>query len=461
MQMPEHTLGPGRLMISALLELGEALGYAVDPEYPLPTGTAAVDVAWLRRPGGMDPLVVFEVESRAGAGLASNAMKVLGRAAADTMKPLHLFHLVVRGGTRSERPVDVAREFAGHNYTVHLLSAADEPRRLLETVLKVHRRVADRVDGVALARALARPPWPRDLLESLLQYAEALGFAGLSERAYVRLARESPVFEASLARKLAALWREELVGVVDPPNRYLAPDEPREEPYGSYMASAAAEALELGLLAALSPGEGPRALAVLQRWQEFNHIGDRVGEYTGAGSQWTEYAVGQLGFMWTLVAALMHDVPGARGWCAAQPAALLEQVYKGDSPDIVLLAAWVMHLCADVSGCEATYERARARLERDGSMSEHWLVTPEPAAPGSGGDWDGVLAEENQGLAPKASDLLALVLEHGGEPEDPVVLALDALLEDPAYRPWDGGALVATLARGRTSVRRGTEMPRG
>ena len=114
-----------------------------------------------------------------------------------------------------------------------------------------------------------------------------------------------------------------------------------------------------------------------------------------------------------------------------------------------------------MSGCEATYERARARLERDGSMSEHWLVTPEPAAPGSGGDWDGVLAEENQGLAPKASDLLALVLEHGGEPEDPVVLALDALLEDPAYRPWDGGALVATLARGRTSVRRGTEMPRG
>src|SRR4051794_35415795 len=78
-------------------------------------------------------------------------------------------------------------------------------------------------------------------------------------------------------------------------------------------------------------------------------------------------------------------------------------------------------------------------------MSEQWLVKPESAAPGSDGDWAGVFAARNQGLAPDASDRLALVLEHGGGPENPVVLSLDALLQDPAYRLWEGGALVATL----------------
>jgi hypothetical protein len=449
--MPQHKLGPGRLLISALLELGEALGYAVEPEHRLPNGTAAVDVAWLRRAGDTAPLVVFEIESRAGEGLANNAMKVLGRASARAMKPLHLFHVVVLGGIRSERPVDVAREFAGHNYSVHLLSASEEPRRLLESVLDVHRRVSDRLDGVALARAIVRPPWPRELLEPLLQHAEALGFAGLSEPSYVQLARESPAFEASLLRKLTMLWRQKLAGAVDPPDRYLGQSEQlRYEDYGSYMAAAAYEPLELGLLAALKPAEGPRALATLQRWQEVNHIGDRPGPFSGAGVQWTVYAAGHLGFMWALVAALMCNVRGARAWCAAQPAALLEALYGNDWPHVPLLAVWVMHLCAGISGREAMYDRARTRLELAGGVSKHWLAAPEPAAPpedAEESEWDRIFGEPDQRLAPRCADLLALVREHGRKPGNPVVLALDAFLEEPAYRPSDGGAVVALLAR--------------
>jgi hypothetical protein len=167
-----------------------------------------------------------------------------------------------------------------------------------------------------LAQAIVRPPWPRELLEPLLQHAEALGFAGLSERSYVQLARESPAFEASLVRKLTMLWRQELAGTVDPPDRYLESEQLRYEHYGSYMASAACEPLELGLLAALRSSEGSRALATLQRWQELNHIGDRPGPFSGAGVQWTVYAAGHLGFMWALVAALMHNVRGARAWCS-------------------------------------------------------------------------------------------------------------------------------------------------
>jgi hypothetical protein len=67
--MPEHALEPGRQIIAALLNLGSALGYVVQPEYELPHSTAAVDVAWLRE-SDQPPLVIFEVESRPTAGIA-------------------------------------------------------------------------------------------------------------------------------------------------------------------------------------------------------------------------------------------------------------------------------------------------------------------------------------------------------------------------------------------------------
>ena len=447
--MPEHKLEPGREIIAALLNLGSALGYVVQPEYELPNSDAAVDVAWLREPG-QPPLIIFEVESWPTAGLAANAIKVLGRDSAETVKPLHFFHLVVEGGARSRRPSDVTREYAAHNYSLHLLSQPGEPQRLLQDVLRVHRRVTSCVDGVDLAIAVAERPWANESVEPLLQFAEDLGFSGMSERAYVVLARHSRFFEPSLTRKLRTLWQLELAGQAEPPDRYLEPPQKREEPYGSYMAAAACEALELGLIAQTSNCAADRAFDVLQRWQELNHIGDIPGPFTGSGSQWTEYAVGHLGFLWALIAALFAGVPSARAWCGAQPASLLEHVYDGDAPEIALLALWVMHICAGEPGCEATYERARARLARDGGVSVAWLVSPEPATPSADGDWSGVFpAADDERVAPDAVDLIELVGRLGNEPGNATQLALDALLEDPAYRSHAGGALVASLARER------------
>lgn len=442
--MSQHTVATGRRLIDGLIELGTALGYRSEPEWRLQAGTAAIDVAWLWRVGDDFPLVAFEVETTAGAGLANNALKVLGRSSSGIRKPLHLFHLIVHGGTRSGRPKDVATEFAGHNYSVHLLETEGEPRSLLENVLDVHSRVADRIDGIALGQVLARQPWPSSLLDDLLAYAEGLGFRGLSENCYARLARKDPaMFLPSLSRRLEALWHEELEQNVEPPNRYLEPDQPREEEYGSYMSSAAGEAIELGLLAALDPQLGPRAFEVLQRWQEFNHIGDGVGPFTGAGQQWTVYAVENLGYMWALVAVLMRDVPGARRWCAEQPAALLAELPETDAADVLLLAVWVMHLAATPDTADI-YERARGRLRRAGGVSVAWLARPEPGSPGEDGDWSRVFGDER--AAPTRQEL-ALIMDHRATvARDPVTLGLDALLEDAALRPSDGAAVVDLLA---------------
>jgi hypothetical protein len=263
--VPEHELIPGVAFIDSLAELAGPLGYTAVREWGIPGKRASVDVVWLRRPSDEAPLVAFEVESTASAGLAANVLKLLSRRGA--VQPLHLFHIVVEGGSRSARPEEVVAAFGSHNYTVHVLSEDGESRRVIERILDVHARVADRLDGVAFARALAEGPWRRDDIDPVLRYAQARKLYGLSERAYVSLALASEDFRPSLRRKLLELWNAELTWQAEPPNRYDEPPQPREEPYGSYMALAACEAIELALIAALDPARGARAFEVLKRWQ--------------------------------------------------------------------------------------------------------------------------------------------------------------------------------------------------
>ncbi len=438
--MPEHVLKPGVEILEALEALAAPLGYTAVREWRVPGKAAAVDVVWLRRPHDDAPLVAFEVESTASTGLAANVLKLLSRQGA--AQPLHLFHLVVEGGIASARPTEVEQAFGSHNYSVHLLSGGGEPGQFLEKLIDVHARVSDQLDGFGLGRLLIAGPWPQELVDPLLRHAQAKGLRGLSERTYALLALASREFRPSLRRKLLELWEAELSGRSAPPNRYLEPPQPREEAYGSYMAAAGCEAIELGLVAALAPQHGHRSLELLARWQELNHIGDRLGENTGSGCQWTEYIVDNIGYYWALVAALMHDVPGARAWCARQPSALLHQIEHASHQPSGLLAVWVMHIASGVGTCEEVYEHARRYLERAGGVDRDWLVEPEPAAPS---DEEG-LEIVGQGIAPTAHELMRLI--RGEEPGlDAIDLALSALIEDPLARPGHGGELAVLLAR--------------
>jgi hypothetical protein len=448
--MTEHSLPESQAVIDGLLELGRSLFYAVEPEWRLEPGSAAIDVAWLRKPSDRVPLLAFEVETTASGGIAANALKVLGKSSDQLRKPLHLFHIVVRGGLKSDRPVDAAATFAAHNYSIHLLEAPEEPLRLLKGVLDVHSRVSDRVNGERFLSAVTRPPWPASLFFEVAEHVERLGLAGMSERCLVCLSLNEPkLFLPLLSHRLCHLWRRELKEQYEPPNLFLEPYQPREDEYGSYMASAACEAIELGLVAALNPAVGLDALAVLQRWQKLNHIGDRVGPYSGAGTQWTQYEIENLGYMWALIAALMFEVPGAARWCAEQPAALLGELSETDAGEVLLLTAWVMHISAAAQADEI-YESARGRLARAGGISTTWLGRPEPGTPGEDGDWTAVF--EDPLVAPTVSELIALVKGTGTTPGDPIGLALNALIEDATHCPELGAILAATLVGKRSST---------
>ena len=249
-----------------------------------------------------------------------------------------------------------------------------------------------------------------------------------------------------LLRRLEEIWSPEFTEGREPANLYLEPIQPRQEHYGSYMADVACEALELALIAALKPEMGPASLDVLKRWQELNHIGDKLGPYAGAGTQWTQYEIENLGYMWALVGALMFDVKGAVRWCAEQPAALLAELPETDAGEVLLLAAWVMHISAAANACDI-YGTARARLERAGGISTTWLCRPEPGTPGEDGDWSIVF--EGDLAAPTPTELLSFVASNGVDPGNPIQLALSALLEDPAMNPSDGAVLATTLRAAR------------
>jgi hypothetical protein len=232
--MPSHSLSDSQQVIDRLLELGESLLYTAEPEWRLEPGTAAIDVAWLRRSSDGVPLIAFEVETTASGGIAANAMKVLGKRSDQLRKPLHLFHIVVSGGLKSDRPVDAATVFAAHNYSIHLLDADDEPLHLLEDILEVHSRVSDRVDGARLLSVVAKPPWPPSLLKGVATYASSLNLLGVSERCLVQLSQAEPErFLPLLSDRLEQIWHGQLAEGREPPNLYFEPLQPREEEYGS------------------------------------------------------------------------------------------------------------------------------------------------------------------------------------------------------------------------------------
>lgn len=432
--------------------LGRSLDYVVSLEWQLPRSTAAVDVAWLREPTEAAPLFVFEIESRPGEGLASNAMKVLGRDAVGGAKPLHLFHIVVRGGLRSRRPIDAAREFAGHNYTIHLLDDPAEPEQLLAAILSAHRRIAARVDGTALGMALRAPLWTGMTADAAMREVDTVGFEGVRGLPIVTLALRDAEFRQPLLRHLLDTWEDVLRGDRPPPNRYLGARGHRYVEYGSYMAEAACEGLELGLIARLAPQHRDAAFCALRGWQAANHIGDSLGPFTGSGVQWTQYAVNHLGYYWALVAALFAEVPGARAWCADQPGKLLAALNPAPSVERTLLALWVMHALPPDDDSASAYDVALRAVRDVGGMAAEWLARPNPVGPdpeyAEDDEWMRLAPQDGSGLVPTKITLHDLVRELGDKPAEPVDLALQALLEDPIMRPQDGAGLVAFLARG-------------
>lgn len=159
----KHTLSEGRSVIDALERIGRALQYETTREHVVGE-SAAVDLSWTAAASNDVPLFIFEVESTASAGLASNAMKVFGAPLETLAKPLFFFHLVVAAGPTNERVLNAQRVWGSHNYRIYRISDTDQRREIVADVLRQHRRVSNRVNILAFLNAVEDSDWGDDEL---------------------------------------------------------------------------------------------------------------------------------------------------------------------------------------------------------------------------------------------------------------------------------------------------------
>ena len=160
--MAEHTLPTGKRLIRGLSGLGAAMRYNIRREFPV-LSTArgspmAVDVAWFGDETQVYPLMIFEVESRAGNTIANNPLKVFAQDTKQFEKPLFFFHVVLDGDSDTPRTELLERQYGTHNYRVYRIGR-DEGTSLVRDVLRQHRRIRQDLDHVAVYELLAGGDW--------------------------------------------------------------------------------------------------------------------------------------------------------------------------------------------------------------------------------------------------------------------------------------------------------------
>src|SRR5690348_10261177 len=114
--MGTHRLPGGKSVIEGLSAIGRALGYHVVEEFPIQSSATApeqpVDVAWFFDDAEqMYPLMVFEIETRAGNTIANNPLKVFAQDNRVFQKPLFFFHIIVEGDSEIPRINQLERQY--------------------------------------------------------------------------------------------------------------------------------------------------------------------------------------------------------------------------------------------------------------------------------------------------------------------------------------------------------------
>jgi hypothetical protein len=250
--MATHQLAPGKKIISALVRLGEALDYRVEEEFQVQVDGAKVDVAFLGEPGQRFPLMIFEVESRASGGMASNAIKVLGQSAEDFLKPLFFFHVVLSGRGGGSRVQPLQQLLGTHNYRLYLLQNGDLTRLAVE-IMTQHRRIRWNANLANVFQQFLEPEWAGVGLADICDTVEELGFDDDYVVAYAALAVSNSWFLSRLADTIASACLSRIPSLLQPA-------------YPSYLGTTVAPILHSALLTRLRPELADLSLRTLTSW---------------------------------------------------------------------------------------------------------------------------------------------------------------------------------------------------
>lgn len=341
-------------MISAVAALGEALGYAVEREYPVVSDQSnppAVDVAWFAEKGQPYPLVIFEVESRASSGIANNALKVLGQDSSIFEKPLFFFHIVL-SRSNSSRIAALERVFGTYNY--RCFSFADSNSMdVMSAALTQHRRLRDQLHLGPLLECLALDSWKEISPTALVHLIDSLGF----KADFVPVLAQRSLYD-ELTREAFIDWLA---------NGGWSQTEHTDSGYQTYIGYHWSHLVHPALVADAMPGRSEEMCRPFDNWQ--SKPTTRIGPNFGLSRDYDEFLIGISPVFLALIADLM---PTRVDVVLATMAEIRESLAPwAGFPN----AIWALHLA---SGFDRPnhFHLARSHINDAGGVGENALYTP-------------------------------------------------------------------------------------
>jgi hypothetical protein len=374
--MPEHTLVPAKKIIDAISDLGRTMGYKVRCEWPIertPKASAAVDIAWFAEEDHKFPLMIFEVETGATAGMVNNAVKVFSRPNEELEKPLFYFHVVLSAGVDNERIESIRRMFGTHNYRVYVLDK-DEITRLAVDVLTQHRRIRATLDLRSVLARLTSELWSGIDLGAVLVAAEQLQF----EVSYLQVYGERATSSLLLKQRYISFLRSIILRASVKPH-----DIEYERPFfGNFYV----HPIHLGILAAASPEDGPQCFKLLRYWQLESSYMSQIGPHWGLNRDYDEFVIGASPPLWALLAALFNNVPNAVEFIVDE----MLKVFSGLKPNFhgtLFSALWLLHVSG--AGRLASAFDDMAHFINQRKVPQGLLLSPPPWIQLKDSDWSG------------------------------------------------------------------------
>lgn len=442
-----HTRPAGKQLIDALQALGGSLGYEVQAEARI-AGTAEVDVAWFAAGHSDVPLFVFEVESSASSGLASNPMKVFGTPLDDLFRPLFFFHIVLKGSLTNGRIGNAERTWGSHNYRVYRHHDPIDRRRLITDVVRQHRRTSSALKPAAIAQALDHPAWAGVSAQAVLRESEDLLFRANYTGDYAVMALHSRQYLNLLADRSWAIEQRDQTRV------HASAIDSFYGGWGDYIDGPIATALQIHV-GLVRDEDGP---ATLERWATSPELGVRVIDVSFRQSRDYDYFVLCIAPLHYAIAyALLPLGSRSSRWLITDLDALLtKEAARGISSEWRAAGAlWLAHMAASAlctgpardDALNAIFENAQRHVLDAGTLPTSVLCAPPQlrTVEYDGQHW--LDAEGPRSALPNFKQLSELVFAGGQvddfHPRQAEELAVGALLDQ--YESWQHSSIVALL----------------
>ncbi|GIP35967.1 hypothetical protein [Paenibacillus sp. J2TS4] len=365
--MGRHTLAKGKVVLTILKELGEALNYHVETEYPVKKGEnkQAIDIAWFIDNNDIKyPIMIFEIESYSANGSSANPMKIYSKPNYEFEKPLFFFHVFVDSGNDPAVIIDLEHQYGRNNYRVYEVKKGDINKLILD-VISQHRRINQDINIHDLIELFTfEKEWEDVNITNILFHLEGLYKHKWSEilPVYAHLAQYIPLMNSEFIRFLDRKITENFVD---------------NDFYEDYIAYHFSYGIHMAILTCIKGNN--QYLSRLKWWQEDSSYMEKIGPYFGLSREYDDFIACYSGAYFGMLAVLLKEQPDGVKYILEQSIKILGKMTMYPDNIIFYNALWALHISATSDTCETEYNYIREYINQRGALNEYWIIEPPSA----------------------------------------------------------------------------------